>query len=264
MDAQIQELVKRLTLLQRQVDGLIKPEVGAQLLFQTLPGLVGFWPLNTASRNTGNTFDLSGQAKTLTYNGNPQFNFYNGLVPYLAFDGVGDWLSRADEADFDILGNEAIIVAAARGLTMGAWVWLTNLGATEIIINKWNPTGNQQSYLLYKTGGNFVEMAISSTGANTFVATGATTISTGSWFFVVGRFTPSTEVAIFTNNNKVTNVTAIPATIFNSTANFLIGARGDLTLPITGRIALAFLSQEALSDALIFSLYEQSRVLFGV
>ncbi|NJO31403.1 MAG: hypothetical protein HC874_30490 [Richelia sp. SL_2_1] len=77
--------------------------------------------MSSVQRSTGNVYDLSGQGRTLTYNGNPTFN-YTGLVPYVSLDGTGDFLSRADETDLDILGTETIYNSAVRGLTLGGVV----------------------------------------------------------------------------------------------------------------------------------------------
>ena len=72
--------------------------------YQTLPGLFGVWPFSSVQRSTGNVADFGGQQRTWTYNGNPTFNLYNNLVPYAELDGTGDFFSRADETDLDILG----------------------------------------------------------------------------------------------------------------------------------------------------------------
>ena len=121
MDKQYQDLVKQLTLLQRRVDNQVVPEKSPDLIspFLALPGLVGFWPMSSVQRSTGNAYDLSGQTRTLTYNGNPTYNINNDFAPYIRLDGTGDFLSRADETDLDILGTETIYASTVRGLTLG-------------------------------------------------------------------------------------------------------------------------------------------------
>src|SRR3990172_4789567 len=121
--------------------------------YMALPGLVGFWPMSSIQRSTGNAYDLSGQGRTLTYNGNPAYTYYNGLVPYIDLDGTGDYLSRSDETDLDITGAETIYTTGAAGLTIGCWAWFDVAGGTETAMSKWNPTGNQASYLLWKRNG---------------------------------------------------------------------------------------------------------------
>lgn len=232
--------------------------------YMALPGLVGFWPMSSVQRSTGNAYDLSGQGRTLTYTGNPVFTYYNGLVPYIIFDGTGDYLSRTDETDLDITGTETIFTSGAAGLTMGGWFWIDTTGTEMAFMGKYTTTGNQRSYILYKSTGGTVDAIVSSDGSTSTITTGsAVTIDT--WYFAVVRFIPSTSVDIFVNATKSTNTTSIPASIFNSTAPFQIGAlnAGGADL-LSGQASLCFLCANALGDDLISSLFQSSRVLFGV
>jgi hypothetical protein len=229
-----------------------------------LPGLRGFWPMSSFDEN-GNAYDLSGQGRTLTYNGNPTYN-YDDLAPYLDFDGTGDYLSRADEAGLDILGTEAYV--ANPGLTLGGWFWLDALpvGTSWGFTGKWLDTGgsNQRSYLVFIDPSALVNFIISSDGTG-FVLVQSAAVSATSWIFLVGRFVPSSEISIFVNNTEVVNTTSIPAAIFNSSAQFNIGAYANATVPpLNGRASLCFLCASALSDAIIGNLFQQSRALFGV
>jgi len=263
MDPQIQELVKRQTLLQRQVDGLIKPEKSPDLIspFLALPGLVGFWPMSSVQRSTGNAYDLSGQGRTLTYNGNPTYNINNDFAPYIRLDGTGDFLSRADETDLDILGTEAVFVSTVRGLTMGGWFLFNAIGVDAGLISKFGAAG-QRSYMLEQRSSDTVQLRISVDGTALVDVTSGT-ITTGQWYFIAGRFTPSTEQVIWLNEEKTINTTSIPASIFNSTSALQIGAFASGSL-VNGRASLCFLSANALSDGIISSLFQQTRGVFGV
>ena len=53
-------------------------------MYQALTGLRGFWPMS-ALASGGNAFDLSANVRTLTYNGNPTYDF-DSLAPYIRFD----------------------------------------------------------------------------------------------------------------------------------------------------------------------------------
>jgi len=263
MDAQIQELVKRQTLLQRQVDGLIKPEKSPDLIspFLALPGLVGYWPMSSIQRSTGNAFDLSGQARTLTYNGNPTYTVFNSVVPIINLDGTGDFLSRADETDLDILGTETIYAAAVRGLTLGGWFLFDTIGVDAGLISKFGAAG-QRSYMLEQRSSDTVQLRVSVDGTALIDVTSGV-ITTAQWYFIVGRFTPSTETAIWVNGVKTVNTTSIPASIFNSTSALQIGAFASANT-VDGRASLCFLSANALTDAVISSLFQQTRVAFEV
>jgi hypothetical protein len=225
--------------------------------FGSLPGLRGFWPMSTVD-NGGNAIDHSNLVKTLTYNGAPTYN-HHGLAPYANFiAGTSDYLSRADEADLDILGTETFITAALRGLTMGGWFYFANApGAVETLISKWG--AGQEAYILQRLAGGTISFGVNAG----FAATTTTVTAASAWYWLVGRFDPSTETAVFINDTeKVTNLVAIPAAINNTNANLNIGAQSAANF-LTGRAAYCFLCAAALPDYMIYSLYHISRALFG-
>jgi hypothetical protein len=227
--------------------------------YMALPGLVGFWPMSSVQRSTGNAYDLSGQGRTLTYNGNPAYTYYNGLVPYLDFDGTGDYLSRADETDLDILGNESIFTSGAAGLTMGAWCWADAIGSNQAIITKDDTTNRSYSLYIGTGGGAIVEVF----GASTGTVTSTDVLTAATWYFVVARYIPSTSVDVFVNNSKTTSTSTIPASLTNSTAALQVGAR-NASLLLNGRLSLVFLCANNLGDDLISSTFEVGRILYGV
>jgi hypothetical protein len=233
-------------------------------LMSLLPGLRGFWPMSSVHEN-GNALDLGGRGLTLTYTGNPTYNV-QGLAPYIDLDGVGDYLVRLDEAALDITGTETFVAASKRGLTLGGWFWLDSLVARRPLVAKYTFTAsNNRAYQLsWNLATTTFGLSISVDGIVATVVNSSITPVVSRWYFVVGRFTPSTEIAVFANGVKTTNVVAIPASIFNSTANFFIGTDDDLTALLDGRASLVFLCAESLSDAVIKMVYEQTRALFGV
>lgn len=230
-----------------------------------LPGLVGFWPMSSVQRSTGNAYDVSGQNRILTYNGNPTYNIYNNFVPYIDFDGVGDYLARADETDLDIIGTEAINAAAIRGLTIGGWFWINAFTANnQRFISKGTSAGNLRSYSIASVPAfaDDAQFLVSVDGINTITVN--LDILPAAWNFIIGRYIPSTELKIWVNNNTNINVVAVPASIFNSNVGMAIGGWGDGTQLIAGRASLCFLSHQTFSDALINAMFQQSRILFGV
>lgn len=233
-------------------------------VFMDIPGLVGFWPMSSVQRSTGNAYDVSGQSRTLTYNGNPTYNIYNSVVPYIDLDGTGDYLSRTDETDLDIIGTETIYASAIRGLTMGGWFWENSFAVGNTgLMSKWGVTGASGAYMLYALNGN-PTMIIESAGGGTSQAVGNGLGATaGKWLFVVGRYTPASEVKIYINNQSKTTATAI-ASLRNNAISFEIGNWSTSGLALAGRAALCFLSANVLPDSLISILYQQSRLLFGV
>lgn len=234
--------------------------------FLAIPGLVGFWPFSSVQRSTGNVYDVSGQGRTLTYRGNPTFNFYNNLVPYIDLDGAGDYVDRADETDLDILGTETIFPAAVRGLTLGGYFWANALpvtaGTNYGLITKIGGAGQFSYGLYFVDGGSQARMLVSTDGTATkTINTG--NLTGGAWHFIVGRFIPSTSVSIFADGTTTTNAAAIPASIFNSTTALEIG-RIFLAQVFPGRASFCFLSANALSDACILNLFNSTRTMFGI
>lgn len=231
--------------------------------FLAIPGLRGLWCASSFDEN-GDVYDLSGQGRTLSYQGNPVFN-YDNLVPTLELDGTGDYLSRTDEAGLDIIGDESYV--SANGLTLGGWFYPTDWSSRNFqgLIGKYDPTGNQRAYLLFKTTtGPDVRFNVSNNGtATTVVPSSIGLPNEDEWHFIVGRYAPSTELAIWVDGTKDTNVTSIPATINNSNANFRIGDYDTAAQNFYGNWCLGFLSAVAVSDAIVEQLYEQSRVAFG-
>lgn len=226
--------------------------------FLGLPGLRGFWPLSSFDES-GNAYDVSGWGGTLTRNGNPTYDVNPQGTGYLDLDGTGDYLSFADHAHFDILGTESYVAGAAQGLTLGGWFWIDTVVLSGLI-GKYNATGNQKAYLLSASSAQ-TTASVSSGGSVEFIVAGAA-LSTGAWHFVVMRFDPSTELAIFVDKAKTVNTTSIPASIFNSTAAFQIGAISGASV-LNGRAALCFACAEVVSDALLDDLFDASEPLFS-
>jgi len=264
-----QALWNQVRTLERDIERLKTHESGKTIgdaigSYLALPGLVGFWPMSSVQRSTGNAYDISGQGRTLTYNGNPTYNIFNSLVPYIDFDGTGDFLSRADETDSDILGTETIYASAVRGLTMGGWFWMDNFtAATQGLIGKNNGVTNNRSYLLLAANTPLFRFQVSVDGIATVSADVSSPVASA-WYWLVGRYTPSAEVALFANTSKVTTTVSVPASIFNSNAAFEIGDANAGALPMDGRAALCFLCANAVSDARLDKLFNETRRLFGV
>ena len=239
--------------------------VGPRLL--DFPMLRGAWVASVDS--AGAWYDVSGHGHTLTYNGNPTFN-YDGLVPYWDLDGTGDYFQRADEADLDITGTETYVAAAAQGLTLGGWFRQDAL-ALEIAMAKWAftaPLANQLSYRLSVSGTGTVQFYVSMNGVAWTVVTSTNTYAAATWSHWVGRFDPGAELAVFVDGTKTTNVVGIPASIFNSTAPFEVGCydNGDAGGTVgffNGDVSCCFLCAAALSDTQINVFYQMTKRYFG-
>lgn len=224
-----------------------------------LPQLRGFWPFSSVDEN-GDVFDLSGQARTLTNNSATPFGT-SGLAVYADPDGTADYFSRADEAGLDIVD----------AISFGGWFRFdakSNCG----LIGKWNTTGNQRSYLLrYQTTApeNFI-FEFSRTGASDIIATpGADFIATvGVWVHVVITGTEDLgswySVAYMNGQSVNDNLSGGGGALFNSTAAFQIGAHSGAANFFNGQAAQCFLCAATLSPEFVFSVFQETRSMFGI
>lgn len=247
-----------------------------QAAFSQLPALRGFWPMSSVDYTAANRgIDLSGQGNHLTDNNTVEFG-YDGLAPYVHLTAANnEYLSRADGGAgnwADILGTETYIEAAYRGLTCGGWVYLgTTTGANRTIISKVDVANDWSYWLEFSNAApaNVFRFAMTPGGilAGLVLCTSSVPISESQWYFVVGRFNPSTETAIFVNDTKDINAVGIPAAIHNGIGDLRVGALdpgGGVPNLWNGRVSMCFLCAAALSDDIILGLYERTRGMFGV
>ncbi|MCJ7824974.1 MAG: hypothetical protein MUP44_08755, partial [Anaerolineales bacterium] len=90
-------------------------------------------------------------------------------------------------------------------------------------------------------------------------------IATGTWYFCVQRFVPSTSLDVWVQDVKVSNLVGVPAAIFDSTSPFEIGRlNNDNTRTHDGRASLCFLCAAALSDSIIGALFQSTRKAYNV
>lgn len=248
---------RRLFELSKKVDRMSTPDVPRTMgdvfgAFMMANGLRGFWPFSSTDQNL-NPIDASGQARTLTNNGTIVYGTI-GNIPYGIFNGSSQWLSRADEAGLDITAN----------LTFGAWMYANTNGTLYMPMGKFGASGNY-SYCIQRLAANQYQANISGNGTAQFAAVFPTVSTPAKWEFIVARYTPSTELAIFMNGVKFVNTTTVPASVFSGNGNFAIGRwDGGTAQYFPGRVALPFLCAAALPDDVIQTMYRITRVFFGV
>lgn len=261
--AQQKELYRR---LRRQEAKALGPTVGEVFgMYLGIPNLRGFWPFSSLD-NGGNAYDQSGQARTLTLTAGGSSAVLNDLIGYFDFNGTTGYQSRADEAGLEFSGN----------LTFGGWFRADALTAIMQVIGKSDVTLANDSYRLSWRGdlsGDPVQFSISD-GVAVVTAgqsgTGDEITVVDQWYFIAGRFTSSTEVALFISDgaaptlSKYVNTTSVPAAVVNGTSAFRIGASGAASRFLDGGACLCFLCARNLADSYLEMLYQRSRVLFSV
>lgn len=260
----ISELRRQAKELRRQQAKPLGPTLGelyAQML--GLPALRGLWFPGSLD-NTGAMYDRSGQGRTLTYNGGPALVMNeNLLLPYMDYDGSGDYHSRASEAGLQITGTETYVEATLRGLSIFGWWRIDSFTSSAGLMTKYNTTGNQRAYSLQQTATG-VAMVVSVDGTATHTANSAA-IDAARWHCIGGRFFPGVSTDVFVDGVWVSNTTAPPASTFaTSTAAFEIMRRSLAGTETNGRFGLGGLAAAAWPDELFNFLWQRSRPLFGI
>lgn len=224
---------------------------------QLTRNLRALWGCGSIDENN-KVLDLSGQGRVLMPGTVPNFGAY-GIAPYLDFVRASSmYLKRPTEPGIEI----------TTGLTVWTWVYFDaqSTGGETDLLSKWYTTGNKRSYLLYKSVADAFTFDISTDGAAvTSIGDAVANYLISKWWFIAGRFTPSTELALFVGqatsgqNNWYLNAVA-PATIFISPEALEIG-RGNRTNYLDGRITLPGLAAEALTDVEVWNIFSQTRPL---
>lgn len=169
-----------------------------------------------------------------------------GMAPYVTYNGSTNYSSKPPGA-----------LRGINGLTVGGWFQMTS---GDTLMSVWLSAANFCWRLFVK--GSVPTFYVSGNGSSS-INVAATAITAGQWNHVIGRYTPSSQIAIFLNGVKTVNTTSVPASLFNASANFAIGgnsAGGEL---LTGKASLCFLCHEPLADEQITILYQMSRHLYG-
>ena len=96
-------------------------------MFLQLCALRGFWPCSAHEAAGNDLVNVATDAFNLTLANTPQLGF-TGMAPWVELDTT-DHARHADDAQFDIIGTEAMVHADYRGLTFGGWYyWSSDVG----------------------------------------------------------------------------------------------------------------------------------------
>lgn len=268
------ELVQRMNEFDHRLSDIKIPETAplsmlygsALMRMMLLPGLRGLWPCSVnIAGTTSRLTEISGQVRHLDSSGDPTFGI-DGPVPYVNFDGTGDYFSATDSAGFSITGTEAYMENP--GLTMGGWWYITDHTTGHNLMTKWSGGGNA-SYAMSVNGadaGDPCSMAISDDGTNWDAVYTTVASNINAWNFVAGRFDDADtgeELAIWMNGVKYTDTTT-RASIYDSTAAFQIsGQGGGATALFTGKASMVFLVASAVPDTVMDEIYKGTKLLFS-
>lgn len=220
------------------------------------PHLRLFVPFSSVNESF-NAYDLSGQGRTMTGTALTAASYgnYGALVPYVAYNGTTQYHTRADEAGLDL---------TATGLTVMCWVFFNALTAQMGVITKKDETAANGNYALLERGdmANDPPQFIIYIGGGSYDVPSTIIPVVGQWYFLAGRWIPSTSVDVYVDDTKSSNVTGIPATLNNSTAPLNFGGINDGSELLYGRIALAALWNTWLTDTQIEAIRQAAYPLF--
>jgi len=171
-----------------------------------------------------------------------------------SLDFSTDYVSITDAAQdgLDITG----------AMTISCWAKMDSNTSSAYIVGKYDSGSSNCSYLLYKrySGGTYTfrfYVSVDGIGANTVWVESAS-VSINTWYHIVCRYIPSTEISIFVNGTEYVETTGIPASLYNGSADFIVGAgksSGTPTAYFDGHVFALYIWNTDLSDTLVDKLY---------
>ena len=189
-----------------------------------------------------------------------------GLFPYVGFASASSqYLSIADNAQFDITGTETSVAAGFKGLTISFWVYFTEVGGAASIglVSKWQTAlPNQKSYRVIRLPANNIQFDVTTDGSTIVSVTSTGTVAASTWYHIWARFVPSTTMTIAIDNSPTPLAAGVPASIYNSSAA-LEAARTDGAGYLDGRLSQISICASAALDVTMMTEYEQTRAWIG-
>jgi len=153
------------------------------------------------------------------------------LVEYdIIPDGGSNAFSVSGAGDLRITDANWALEPGTGDWLCAGWFKLTNKTGAQTFISKYNSNGNQRSWELeYWSGSDRFSLWYSTTGANDIELrdTNLGSPSSGVWYFMeFGRVSGSMSLRVTSeaSGSRGTATTAAAATVFNSTASFMLGA----------------------------------------
>lgn len=171
------------------------------------------------------------------------------------FDG-GDYITISDDAALDITTN----------LSVSCWAYVTNIaGAEQALVSKYNTAGNKREWYLYKDnatgkiGVNFGDPADGTTEA--IVKTSSAQMVNSTFAHIGFSFSPNTCVIYVNGSAVASSVTfgAVPASLYNNTADVEIGSYGGGSSKITGGIGEATVHSSTLTPTEFLQNYNATK-----
>lgn len=231
--------------------------IGAHLM---LPHLRGFWNYGPIDEFQ-NPLDVSGHGRTLNNANSVTYEVTPTLANVAVFDPASvQSLYHATEPGLEL----------AFGFTLGGWFRFATIpgsGDQYALMSKRGEPGDY-AWLLELRDDSLIWGNVSDDGTSESVGAGPYAVVIDQWYHIVFCFNPDVSPRIQTvwiNGTPGIEVAAVPTSVFNSAAEFEIGAQKNGTIShLDGKSALNFICATVLPDHMIESLFWATQALFGV
>ena len=186
------------------------------------------WSLSTnlqayykLDESSGNAADSSGNSNTAT-NVNTATYSAGKINNGVSLNGSSQYLLADDSATLSITGD----------LTLSGWVKFASIGAGNVaLINKWNYTGSQRSFVLYSNNASFTFYVCSDGAAASTSTTVSWSPATATWYHVAVVYSAAAHTTKYYVNGTQQGATQdqVRTSIFEGTGKLSLGATYDST-----------------------------------
>lgn len=216
-------------------------------LFVRLPGMTGYFPMS-AVNTAAKAINHAAGGMDLTQTGVCPIGYDTNAYRQLG-NGTNFLYSSLD---YTLSGLETYIETALRGFTIGGWFKFDALPSNSSGLISKDGIAANRGYGLVITTSAEISFRMSSDGTATDSLVSSGVITDGQWYFLVGRFTPSVEMAVFIDGAKTIKTSSIAASNYVSSQAFEVGRyRNDNTRIPTVKVRDVFVTRAILSDELI-------------
>lgn len=243
-----------------------------------LPALRGFWPMSANHAAVGQPIsyyvdDIACDYDLAMVNSPLLSQKWYGLPPTCQHTSAGfRYLTYgANDLQHCITGAETNVHVSVNGLTLGGWFCFNILANLQGLISKWQTVIDnlERGYRLYKDAAHHIVFEISDDGVASNLVTSIATVSLGTWYHLVGRFVPATQLDVYIDGVLDNTAATAMATIHPCTEPFEIG-RTDRGNYFDGYDSLCWLAASRCwdgntntRDVIPFALYEHSKRMFN-
>lgn len=185
-------------------------------------GLVGHWKLNETSGTTAS--DSSGNGRNGTYTNSPTLNQSGQCSTAVSFDGVNDYVTIPDNADFS--------THTSTGQTVAGWVKVTTIPSSSLlrapIAAKGNTNAWEWAFYVYRYDSTHWYPGASywQQDGSTHNEIGGNNYTTGTWVYMVMTYQSGT-VKLYVNGVLEATGSTPTGSAYDGTQPVQIGRRED-------------------------------------